>query len=445
VTPFEKTGGLADVAGSLPLALGRLGIKTLVLMPKYRNVPFTKKKLSENVTIRFIKQEEFFNRASLYGNEKGDYADNLERFSFFCNEALHLCKETGFKPDVVHAHDWQTALLPVLLKVKLAKDPFFNNARSVLTVHNIAYQGQFSARRYEALGLDPELFSMEGFEFFGKINLLKAGLLYADAITTVSPTYAQEIQTRDFGFGLEGVVHKRAGRLRGILNGLDYGVWNPAKDGAIRETYSWKDLEGKKLCKSALQKRCHLEVNKDIPIFGMVTRLAEQKGMDILSEICDEFLSQNAQFVLLGEGDRVYHTTFRNVAARHPHNAAVFLGFNAAEAHSIYAGADFFLMPSYFEPCGLGQVIAMKYGALPIVRATGGLKDTVIDANFPRANGFVFKEPSPEKLLETIRRAMAIFEDKKKLALLRKTAMKADFSWDESAREYVKLYKEITS
>ncbi len=442
VAPFEKTGGLADVAGSLPLALGKLGVETLVLMPKYRGIELSKKKLSPNVTVRFVRQEEFFNRSSPYGNEGGDYPDNLERFSFFCHEALHLCKQAGFKPDIVHAHDWQTALLPVLLKTKFAQDPFFKKTRSVLTIHNIAYQGNFPAKKFGLLGLDPGLFSVEGFEFYGKISFLKAGLLYADRITTVSPTYAEEIQTRDFGFGLEGVVHRRAGHLRGILNGLDYGIWDPAKDKRIQKKYSWKELQGKKDCKRALQKQCRFEVDEDIPLFGMVTRLAEQKGLDILSEACEEFLSQKAQFVLLGEGDRVYHTTFRNVAVRHPKNTAVFLTFNAAEAHAIYAGADFFPMPSYFEPCGLGQMIAMKYGALPIARQTGGLADTVVDADEANGNGFIFKEPSPEKFLEAILRARMVFEDKKKLAALQKRAMKADFSWEKSAGHYLKLYRE---
>jgi starch synthase len=443
VAPFEKTGGLADVTGSLPKALAGMGVETLILMPKYRNVPFTEKKVAPGVTARFIGNEEYFNRAGLYGNDRGDYPDNLQRFSFFCREALETARAAGFRPDIVHAHDWQAALLPVLLKT--GTDDFFRDTRSVLTVHNIAYQGQFPHKQYGVLGMDPSLFAIDGFEFYGKINLLKAGLLYADAVTTVSPTYAKEIRTVDYGFGLEGVVKKRAGAVHGILNGIDTSMWDPSTDKRIAARYSAEDPSGKKVCKAELQRSLGLEVREDVPLFAMVTRLAEQKGLDIVSGAADKLLSRGVQFVLLGEGDAVYHTTFANIGKRHPKNARILLGFDSQRAHAVYAGADVFLMPSYFEPCGLGQMISMRYGTVPLVRNVGGLADTVkdLDADPKSGNGFAFDQHSPEKLLETAARAEKLFADKTRLEKVRKRMMKLDFSWDASAKRYLELYKEL--
>ena len=445
VAPFEKTGGLADVAGSLPRALARFGVETLIVMPKYRNVPFTEKKIADGVRARFIAHEEYFNRSGLYGNERGDYPDNLQRFSFFCHEALETARREGFRPDIVHAHDWQTALLPVLLKTKLSSDPFFRAAKSVLTVHNIAYQGHFSQKQYGTLGLDPSLLSIDGFEFYGKINLLKAGILFADEITTVSPTYAKEIRTRKFGFGLEGVVKKRAKHLVGILNGIDTALWDPANDKRIPAAYSADDLAGKKKCKAHLQRTCGFAADPETPVFAMVTRLAEQKGLDLVSEAADELLSKRVQFVLLGEGDRVYHTTFRNIGKRHPSSSRMFLNFDTVKAHAVYAGADFFLMPSYFEPCGLGQMIGMRYGALPVVRNVGGLADTVVDLDrSPKTgDGFVFDAQSPEKLLDAVDRARKLFGEKKRLEAVKTRAMRLDFSWGASAKRYLELYEEL--
>ena len=447
MVPFAKTGGLADVTGALPLELGRLGVEVMILMPRYRGIKAHQKKIAENVSIGFIEHEAFFNRAGLYGNAKGDYPDNLERFSFFSHQALLAAKAAGFKPDVVHAHDWQTALLPVLLKTKFAQDPFFQNTRSLLTVHNLAYQGIFPHRLYAALELAPELFSMDGFEFYGQINLLKAGILFADRLGTVSPTYAREMQTKELGFGLEEVVKKKAHNLTGILNGIDTGIWDPAKDKLIKKNYSGATLAGKAANKAALQRSCGLEVDPGIPLFGMVTRLAEQKGLEAFAEIADKFLSKKAQLVLLGEGDGVYHTTFKNIGARHPRKSAIHLGFKAKEAHLIYAGCDFFLMPSLFEPCGLGQLISLKYGTVPIVRRTGGLADTIVDyEKGPKnANGFLFGGRFSEGFFQAIERALKVYEDKKRFRRLQETGMAADFSWKHSAKLYIKLYKEILS
>ncbi len=445
VAPFEKTGGLADVAGSLPKALAKHGVEFLVVMPKYRGIPWPWKRLSPDVQIYFSENEEYFNRAGLYSNERGEYPDNLARFSYLCHDALSICKRIGFKPDIVHAHDWQAALLPVLLKTQYLNDPFFERTRSILTVHNLAYQGQFPHRQYGSLGLDPSLFSMEGFEFYGKINLLKAGILFSDKVTTVSPTYAEEIKTSEFGFGLDGVIKKRESDLTGILNGIDESLWAPQKDKKIAATFTATNRLGKAKCKEALQKMCGFEVNPDIPVFSIVSRLAEQKGLDLLSEVLDTLLLRRIQFVLLGDGDDSYKTTFRNVAKRHPKNAAAFIGFHAKEAHGIYAGSDFFLMPSYYEPCGLGQMISMRYGTLPIVRKTGGLADTVVDVDeHPQeGNGFVFKERIPERLLVATERAIRLFQNKARFASAQKNAMKKDFSWDKSALQYKELYDHL--
>ncbi len=427
------------------MALASQGVEFVIMMPRYRGIEQDQLKLSDNVSVYFITNEEYFNRASLYGNEKGDYPDNLKRFTFFCREALTQVEKIGFKPDLVHANDWQTALLPVLLKTEFKNHAFFQKTKSLLTLHNVAYQGAFGFSEYLETKLDESLFHVDAFEFYGRANLLKAGIVYADAINTVSPTYAKEILTRDYAFGLEGVLKKREDVLSGILNGIDTLFWNPETDTRIAATYSSQDLLGKAVCKKALQKSMGLEVDATIPIFAIVSRLAEQKGIEFFSEIADTFLAKRVQFVLLGDGDAVYHTMMQNIAKRHPKNAAVHLGFNSAEAHEVYAGADFFMMPSFYEPCGLGQMISLRYGSIPVVRHTGGLADTVFDVseNVKAGNGLVFKGHSPEKFLEALMRAVKLFEDSKKLAALRKQGMKNDFSWDRSAQEYKKLYLKI--
>ncbi len=447
VAPFASTGGLGDVSGSLPSALGKLGIEVMITMPRYRGLPADKQRLAENVHIYFIDHEAYFNRAALYGNETGDYPDNLKRFSFFCHESLSLAKEIGFKPDLVHANDWQTALLPVILKTKLSGDPFFKKAKTLLTIHNLAYQGHFPRELYPELELDAALFSAEGFEFFGKINLLKGGLVFSDAVSTVSPTYAHEIQTKDYGFWLEEVVKKKAKVLRGILNGIDTALWDPAKDPFLKSGYSKESLEGKKADKLELQRLCGFEINPRVPLFGMVTRLAEQKGMGLFSEIADPLFSSEVQFVLLGDGDAVYKTVFRNIAARHAKKAVVSFDFDLAKAHRIYAGADFFLMPSLYEPCGLGQLISLKYGTIPVARRTGGLADTIVDADKDpkNGNGFLFEERNADKLLRAIERAIPAYRDERRFTALQEHAMRLDFSWDKSASAYQQFYKEILS
>lgn len=443
--PFAKTGGLADVAGTLPPALGKLGVDVRVAIPRYRGLPSGKKKIAERVEVAFVENEAFFNRAGLYGGGDGDYPDNCARFSFFCREVLASARRDGFRPDVVHANDWQAALLPVILKTQLAKDPFFGSAKSLLTAHNLAYQGVFGQKRFAETGLDESLFNIDGFEFYGKVNLLKGGLLFADWISTVSPTYAREIQTAEFGCGLEGVIRKRRTRLAGILNGIDPDEWNPAKDPTLAEHFSAASPAGKAACKADLQRRSDLPEDPSAPLFGIVSRLVEQKGLDLVSEIADRLLSTRAQLVLLGDGNPAYKAAFRSVARRHPKKVCVRLAFDAEDAKKIYAGLDFFLMPSSFEPCGLGQMIALRYGALPVVRHTGGLADTIVDADEgPRAgNGFAFQTRAPEALWKACERALKAYEDAPRMAALRKRAMAADFSWERSAAHYLDLYRRM--
>jgi starch synthase len=445
VTPFAKTGGLADVTGSLPLALEKLGIETVVVMPRYRGLGPEPRRISDKVTVYFVENELYFNRAGIYGDGRGDYPDNLERFSFFSRQALTLTRQIGFKPDLIHAHDWQTALVPVLLKTRLAKDPFFQKTKTILTVHNLAYQGIFPEKLYPQLELPWELFSLDGFEFYGKINLLKAGLLFADALSTVSPGHAKEIQTKEYGFGLEGVIHKRRLGLRGILNGIDTDFWDPKTDPRIPKNYGPKNFKGKSSCKAALQKKCGLSVDPQTALFGMVSRLAQQKGLDLLAQIAGDFLAKNVQLVLLGSGDKSYEGLFRGLGRKHPKNTSVHLGFDAQNAHAIYAGADFFLMPSAFEPCGLGQMIALRYGAIPVVRKTGGLADTILDVDeHPKSgNGFVFEDHHAGHFLKAIERALKFFGDRKAFLALQKHALAQDFSWERSAHEYKKFYRDV--
>ena len=444
VAPFAKTGGLADVAGSLPLALGKQGIDVLILMPKYRGIEGVQKSLSDRVSVRFVEHEAYFNRSGLYGNGGGDYADNLERFTFFSRECLRLAEALDYKPDVVHAHDWHTALLPVLLKTEFSNHFFYKKTRTVLTLHNLAYQGHFPASEYEGLGLPKDLFSVDGFEFYGKINLLKAGILFADRLNTVSPGYAKEIQMPEFGFGLENVLKKKKNRLSGILNGIDTDAWNPKTDPKISASYSPESLEGKKKCKKVLQELCGFKANPGVPLLAVVTRLAEQKGLDILAGAAPRLFSKDLQLVLLGEGDAHYRRLFETIASQYSKNVRFFPEFAADRAHAIYAGADLFLMPSLFEPCGLGQMISMRYGTIPVVHATGGLKDTVLDADrdLKTGNGFTFDAANSTDFMNAMDRALKAFKDEMRWKALISSAMKTDFSWTQSAQQYEKLYRE---
>lgn len=450
VVPFAKTGGLADVTGALPLALEKLKQEVVVLMPYYKS-PGQEKfaiqrqserlysaKIGKAVRVYLIQNDRYFKRPGLYGDAKGDYPDNIERFSFFCRQCLQALKEIKFKPDIFHVHDWQASLIPIYLKAIYNNDAFYRGCRTLLTIHNLAYQGLFARDEFGKLGLDWSYFNPEQLEFYGKVNILKGGIVFSDWVNTVSTTYAAEIQTKEFGCGLEGVLSQKRDRLLGILNGLDYCQWSPALDKLIVKNYDAQNIAGKYKNKEALQKDCSLVINKDIPLLGMVSRLAEQKGLDILAEALDKICALNLQVVILGTGDALYHKLLQQKSKKFPKALRIYLKFDNTLAHRIYAGSDVFLMPSRFEPCGLGQMISFKYATIPLVYKTGGLADTV-DA----ANGFVFDNYSSAALIETVKQALALYQNKKKWQEKMSKAMKANFSWQESAKKYAQLYQKL--
>ena len=445
--PFAKTGGLADVAGSLPAYLKKLKLDVRVCLPKYKcvKVKGQRAKMAKNIPVYLIKNEQYFNRPYLYGTQIGDYPDNLDRFSFFCKTVLELLKKENFKPDIIHCNDWQTALIPVYLRTIYRDDPFYSGIKTIFTIHNMAYQGVFGKDEYQKLGLGWEYFHMEALEFYGMVNLMKGALVFSDFITTVSPTYSGEIQTAEFGCKLEGVLSKRKDFLTGILNGIDYSEWNPMTDKELFRKYSSILASDKVYNKVALQKECGLPVKPDTPLLGVVGRLAQQKGFDILAEAIDEICSMNLQFILLGTGDEIYHNIMRDIAKKYPKKTSINIKFDAVLAKRIYASSDMFLMPSRYEPCGLGQLISLRYGTIPIVRKTGGLADTITGFNpqTGQGNGFVFEEYSQAALLGAIKRALNAYKDRKLWQGLVKRAMEYDFSWGNSAREYAKLYKKV--
>jgi starch synthase len=448
VVPFAKTGGLADVAGALPLALEELKQEVIIIMPKYKAIEEPKFKLNKTkegvlysvigkgIKVYFIRNDSYFNRDSLYGDKTGDYPDNLERFSYFSRSALDLLRKIGFKADIVHVHDWQSSLIPVYLKTLYKDNPFYKNMKTILTVHNIGYQGLFKKEEFPKLGLDWGLFNMEQLEFFDKINILKGGMVFCDIINTVSVAYSREIQGKEFGYGLEGVLSKRKKELFGIINGLDYSIWNPEGDTFILKNFSSSKLEGKYKDKEDLQGLCKLPLKKEVPLFGIVSRLAEQKGLDILSEAMEEICNMNLQMVILGTGDLKYHLILEEMVTKYPKVISLHLKFDDTLAHKIYAGSDIFLMPSKYEPCGLGQMISLRYGTIPLVFKTGGLADTV-----NVKNGFVFDKYTSTDLVATVKKSMQAFKDKKKWPQLISRAMECNFSWVESAKSYLELYE----
>lgn len=452
VVPFAKTGGLADVAGALPLALEKEQQEVIIVMPAYktiRNNPEIKiKRLKEDISyaligksikVLFIENDTYYNRDALYGDKTGDYKDNLERFSYYAKRTIALLKEINFKPDIIHCHDWQAALIPIYLKELYSNDQFYKNTKTILTIHNIGYQGLFAKDEFPKLGLDWNLFNMEKLEFFDKVNILKGGVVYSDFVTTVSLTYSKEIQTKEFGFGLEGILQKRRDSLSGIINGLDIEIWNPQTDKFIIKNYSLKNIDDKNKNKEELQKLSKLPLKQDVPLFGIVSRLAEQKGFDILAEAIDSICKMKLQLVILGTGDLKYHQVLDEMVKKYPKVISLHLKFDDSLAHKIYAGSDIFLMPSKYEPCGLGQMISLRYGTIPLVFKTGGLADTVT-----KENGFVFNKYNKEELIKTIKESTAAFGSKKKWSALVETAMNCKFSWDESAKKYVKLYKKVS-
>jgi len=469
VTPFSKTGGLGDVAGSLPKALAAAGCDVRVITPKYAGInesSYKLKKIIDNMPLRignrkeagslyegklpgskvpvyFVSCSKYFDRKELYQENGKDYEDNLERFSFFSMMALHSMEKLGWQPDIVHCNDWQTALIPIYLKTVMKS----GHTGALFTIHNIGYQGLFKREQLPVTGLDWQLFNIKGLEYFGKINLLKGGIIFSDIVTTVSPSYSMEIQTEEYGYGLEGVLKERSRDLYGIINGVDYDEWDPSQDNHISVRYSIKSIGSKKECKKDLQKNCGLPV-EDKPLIGMVSRLDDHKGYDILAEIMGELMQLDIQMVMLGTGKAKYQDIFVKFKNQYPDKLSVNLFFNNTMAHKVEAGSDLFLIPSKYEPCGLSQLYSFKYGTVPVAHKTGGLADTITDfipsaAADKKATGFLFSHYSPDALLKAVMLSLYVYEDKVTWKKLVTAGMKSDFSWKQPAKEYVELYNKI--
>src|SRR5580704_17584526 len=466
--PFSKTGGLADVVGALPRALAALGHQVSVYVPRYRQtkladpqtvvrsltIPFDDKYrfcsvvtagASGGVRFYFVDYPPYFDRDAIYGSPAGDYPDNAERFALFSRAVLEASKILGV-PHVFHCHDWQSALLPVLLRTVYAEDPAFRDAATVFTIHNMGYQGLFPPDILPLLMLPWDLFTMSKMEFFGQVNFLKGALTYSDYITTVSRKYSQEIQTAEYGFGLEGVLHDRASTVSGILNGVDYDEWSPQTDKFAVAKFSPQDLSGKAKCKQDLLAAFGMSAaDAKLPVIGIVSRFAAQKGFDLISQIADRLAREPVIMVTLGAGDKPYEELFLRLHKQFPNKIAVKVAYDNAIAHKIEAGADMFLMPSRYEPCGLNQIYSLKYGTVPIVRATGGLDDTIEprDARTGKGTGFKFTEYNGESLLLTIKQALQAYRDQTSWQVLVRNGMNKDFSWNASAREYGKIYEKV--
>lgn len=452
VVPFAKTGGLADVCGALPPALEKLGHEVIIITPRYKSsksqVPAPVVRIGENVRVCFVESNHYFSREGLYGEAGDEYKDNLERFAYFCHESLGILKDIKFSPDIIHCHDWHTALIPVLLKTNYQKDPFFKNTRSVLTIHNLAYQGVFPKRQYEKLGIDGHVFHTQGLEFYDQVNVLKGGIIFADAITTVSPQYSTEIQTHELGCALDGVLSNRSQDIYGILNGLDYEVWNPKDDPFLDFPFVPSDVnEQKQQNKLAVQAALDLPLKEKAPVFGFVGRLCIQKGLDIIMDAIKGIIARDGQIIFTGVGDKKYHRMIEEAALRHPRHVGKFLKFDERMAHKIYAASDFFLMPSVYEPCGLGQMISLRYGTIPIVHKTGGLADTIhlYDPIHKTGNGFVFTEYTREAFIEAVEEALKVYNQKTTMEDLRQHVLHYRFSWEKSAKEYMRVYQKCLS
>lgn len=467
-SPFAKTGGLADVLGTLSLALEQLGHQVTLILPAYRSalqrgfsleetqlnfsVPVSDRQepvtvlrttLGKGLTVYLIRADKYFDREFLYGTATADYPDNAERFVFFNRAALEILQAQPV--DIVHAHDWQAALTLVFLKTQTARYQALAAAKTVITIHNLAFQGQFGQLDWPLLNLESSFFTPQYLEFYNHINFLKGALVFADKITTVSPSYAQEIMTLEQGFGLDGVLRQRAGDVIGILNGIDVDQWNPWTDRQISHHYGEHSLTIKRYCKKTLRQQLGLLDSGDTPIVAMISRLTSQKGFDLVEQSFDRLLQRQVQVVLLGTGEPRYEEFFRAAAARFPGRVAVRIGFDEALAHGIEAGADLFLMPSLYEPCGLNQMFSQRYGTIPIVRAVGGLKDSVEDyhAGHNTGTGLVFNQYDAGAMLAAIDRGLAVYQDKTAWTALRRRAMARDFSWTRSASLYGDLYKTL--
>ncbi|NOQ37102.1 MAG: glycogen synthase GlgA [Methylococcaceae bacterium] len=465
--PLIKTGGLADVSGSLPKALNELSQSIHLLLPNYQGLNLTDpvhhrctirvnncdihiletRLPNSDVVVWLVDYPAFFDFAgNPYNDSQGNaWHNNAERFSLFCKVATEIAMDRAYlhwKPDIVHCNDWQSALVPALLSLEE------DRPSTVFTIHNMAYQGLFPAEKYQELNLPKQLWHPDGLEFYGMLSFIKGGVVYADHITTVSPTYALEIQTSEFGYGLEGLLHHKQYILSGIINGIDTDIWNPESDEHIAQHYNKENLENKTINKTALQQQLSLPVDENIPVFGIVSRLAEQKGIDLILDSLPDLLSMPLQLVILGSGHHSFEHRLHNLIALYPNKISVTIGYDEALAHLIEAGVDVFLMPSRFEPCGLNQLYSQRYGTIPIVRKTGGLADTIIDA-LPQsledntATGIAFHDANADSLLEAIKRALVLFHQKDNWKALQRNCMNKDFSWKNSAQQYLSLYNEL--
>lgn len=460
--PFAKTGGLGDVAGALPYALKKLGADVRVVIPKYKCIPqeyINESKIvaefpvylewrkqfarvheyNTSIPFYFIENNNNFDRDGLYG-----YEDDHERFAFFCKAVLDMLPRIGFKPDVIHCNDWQTGPICLLLKERYHEDLYYRSISTLYTIHNIQYQGIFGRETLDILGVSDWCFHSEGVEFYGNVSYMKAGLVYADAINTVSNTYAEEIKTSQYGYGLEGVLQRRSNVLYGIVNGIDYEAFNPETDKSLYIPYSKESLHLKKENKKRLQKELGLP-QKDVPMIGLISRLVDQKGLNLIAEKMHDLMQEDIQFVVLGTGQYQYEEMFKYMQGVFPEKVSANILFNLDLAQKIYASSDLFLMPSLFEPCGLGQLISLRYGTIPVVRKTGGLADTIqsFDEKTCKGNGFVFNNFNADEMLGEIRRALHVYQSREKWNILVKNAMESDYSWEDSAKEYMELYQRI--
>ncbi len=465
--PFARTGGLGDVLGSLPKALAELGVRISVALPLYRmverkkyglepfgqsrKIPADKKFESYRlfktawgkIDVYFVDKSSYFDREEIYGTMDSDYADNAERFIFFSRAVVDLACQIQPEPHIIHGNDWQTGIIPVYLRAHPEIRARFQKTATVFTIHNLGYQGIFPKADFRHTGLHRSVFSPEGLEFHGKLNLLKGGIVFSDALNTVSCKYAEEILIPEFGFGLDGVLQQNQEKLFGILNGVDYDRWNPSTDKFLPVNYSPESPAGKAKCKRFVQAELKLPVKPKIPLFGMVARLVEQKGIDLLTERLEELMAQNIQLALLGVGAERYQKKLKDLSQRWPGRLVFVEDYNDRLSHLIEAGSDFFLMPSRYEPCGLNQIYSLKYGTVPIVRTTGGLDDTVVDVrkNPQQGNGFKFEDYSSEAFLQTVKEALVYYRTRKEdWKRIMTNAFMADFSWDVSARRYLDIY-----
>jgi starch synthase len=470
MTPFAKTGGLGDVVGALPIELAELGHEVSCCLPFYRcakevareakpagltfKIPLGSQtvtgelmelRVREGVQVLFVRRDEFFDRSELYHTGVRDFEDNAERFLFFSKAVIELIGLPQFRQDVVHCHEWQTAFIPVGATYQRQTLGPTYGAKTVFTIHNLAYQGMFPGGTFPLTNLPAVFFTPAGLEFYGQMNLMKSGIVFADAVTTVSPTYAREIQTPLLGFGLDPVLHNRKGEVVGILNGVDYRQWDPATDRLLKQRYSAERLDGKRVCKMDLLRRMNLDIDDTTPVAAFISRLTDQKGVDVLAGAVSELLRLGVALVVLGKGERRYETLMTELAAQHPNQVAVKIAMDEDLSHQMQAGADLLLMPSKFEPCGLTQMYALKYGTVPVVHDTGGLHDTVtpFDAKTASGHGFRFAEYSAQSLVDAVAEAVEVYRQPQLWERLQRNAMACDFSWRAAAKQYVKLYESL--